>query len=279
MSQSKDVAIIRSDDERISVTDVLSGRHDTALQYISQYAALSAIVYDHAKDMFNDTVKNWNILDIRFEDYRPDIKGRWLKGLKVTSYYKQEDGVTYVTIIFRGTRFTKWRDWYANANWLTRYMPFVHNAYKQTILQIDPYIDAIEGYLLEHKFANSINDIKFISTGHSLGGGLAQQAAYASHRIETVYAYDPSPVTGYKSIGKTKRQKNCEGLQIYRIWEQGEILLYLRYITKTFQKLSFKANISPRIVEVRFNFVENKDAITEHSMSNLANSLVRIETN
>ncbi|MBM9519994.1 hypothetical protein JWG39_09210 [Desulforhopalus vacuolatus] len=280
LKQSKDTAIIRSGDEQISVTDVLNGKHDTALKYLSQYAALSAVVYeknDNAKKLFPDTLKKWSILDLEFDSYRPNKKGKWVKELKVASYYKHEGGITYVTIIFRGTRFKKWRDWYANFNWITRFIPLVHNAYEQTILQIDTYIEAIENHLIEQNIAESTENIKFISAGHSLGGGLAQQAAYASHRIETVYAYDPSPVTGYHSLSKSKRQQNCEGLKIYRIWEHGEVLLYLRHITKTARKLSFSPNINPRIVEVRFNFVEHENAVKEHNMANLASALIQIE--
>ncbi len=278
MIQSEDIAIIRSDDEYVAVQDVLSGRHDTALRYLSQYAALSAVVYGEANPTINEWVNNWTQLDFDFNDFRPSLKnGVWIKGLKVESYFKYDSGVAYVTIIFRGTRFTKWQDWYANANWLTRHIPNVHNAYQQTILQINGYIDAITKYLLKQDIVLSEDRIKFISAGHSLGGGLAQQAAYASKKIETVYAFDPSPVTGYYSINKSDRKVNCEGLKIYRVWEHGEILLYLRQITKTAQKISFRPNINPRIVEVRFNFVENQDAIKEHSMENLAISLIHIE--
>jgi len=97
--------------------------------------------------------------------------------------------MTYVAIIFRGTRFTKWQDWYVNLNWITRYIPFIYNAYKQTLLQIDAYIKDICKHLNEQNMGKTEAKIKFISTGHSLGGGLAQQAAYASKYIETVYTF------------------------------------------------------------------------------------------
>ncbi len=287
MSQRNDIAIIRSDDDFVDVKDVLSGKHDKALRFLSQYAALSAKVYEdtdagketqEVNKVINDWVADWQPLNFNFDDFRPEqTKGKWIKGLKVDSYYKYEDGMTYVTIIFRGTRFNKWQDWFSNANWLTRYIPYVHNSYKQTILQIDAYISAISQYLIDQNIAESKNAIKFISTGHSLGGGLAQQAAYASCEIVTVYAFDPSPVTGYYSVKRSKRHNNVEGLKIYRIWEHGEVLLYLRQITKTAQKISFNANINPRIVEVRFNFVEHVNAISEHSMVNLATSLIQVE--
>jgi hypothetical protein len=56
----------------------------------------------------------------------------------------------------------------------------------------------------------------FCATGHSLRGGLAQQLAYAQRsvkdlpRITMVYAFDPSPVTGFYSVDETLREKNKE---------------------------------------------------------------------
>jgi hypothetical protein len=161
---------------------------------------------------------------------------------------------------------------------ITRFIPFVHNSYRQIVLQINEYINAIAEYLIhDRKTANSMKEIKFSSAGHSLGGGLAQQAAYASKYIETVYAFDPSPVTGYSSVKKQDRKENCKGLKIYRIWEQGEILLYLRIITKAVRKIAFIPNLDPRIVEVRFNFVDRGGTITEHSMQNLAQAMINVE--
>ncbi|HSG44094.1 MAG TPA: hypothetical protein VLA72_13140 [Anaerolineales bacterium] len=279
MAQRSNVAIIRSDDDYVEVEKVLDGRHDTALKYVSQYASFSEKIYGREDSNINKWVNNWEKLDFHFDDFRPESKkGIWLEGLKVESYFKKEGEFAYVVIVFRGTRFTKWQDWYSNFNVITRFIPFVHNSYRQIILQINEYINAIAGYLInDRKIANSIQNIKFSSAGHSLGGGLAQQAAYASKHIETVYAFDPSPVTGYSSIKKTDRKINCEGLKIYRIWEHGEILLYLRMITKAARKIAFIPNLNPRIVEVRFNFAEKVDTITEHSMQDLALSMIGAE--
>lgn len=182
MEARKNFAIIRSDDEYVEVKKILNGEHDTALRFTSQYAALSATVYEDDTDGLKEMISDWKKINIKFEEYRPPRKGKWLEGLKVDSYYKKEDGVVYVGIVFRGTRFTKWKDWYSNANWITRFVPFVHNAYKQTLLQVNPYVEAIEEYL--KKIAMEEGEVKFTATGHSLGGGLAQQAAYASEKIE-----------------------------------------------------------------------------------------------
>lgn len=67
------------------------------------------------------------------------------------------------------------------------------------------------------------------------------------------------------------------GLKIYRIWEKGEVLQFLRLLTKTAQKLTFKPNINPRIVEVRFDFMVNMGPINQHSMATLAIFLRDVE--
>ena len=76
--------------------------------------------------------------------------------------------------------------------------------------------------------------IKLVSTGHSLGGGLAQQFAYAHcvdarvPRVSKVYAFDPSPVTGFFSVKRAVRNINRKHLRIDRIYERGEILAIVR---------------------------------------------------
>jgi surfactin synthase thioesterase subunit len=83
------------------------------------------------------------------------------------------------------------------------------------------------------------------STGHSLGGGLAHEFAYSLPRadiprVSKVFAFDPSPVTGYYSVGKSLRAENSENLLIDRIYERGEVLAYLRSLTN-FVKLRVSA--------------------------------------
>lgn len=132
----------------------------------------------------------------------------------------------------------------------------------------------------------------FVAVGHSLGGGLAQQAAYAHLDIRTVYAFDPSPVTGFRSVAKATREANSQGLTIYRAFEHGEILAYARYLLKIARALS-EAN--PRIIEARFNLNQGatwaghilerirrnappvipfiRSGIDQHSMTELAKAL------
>jgi hypothetical protein len=73
---------------------------------------------------------------------------------------------------------------------------------------------------------------------HSLGGGLAQEFAYSlpvgtfdAPRATKVYAFDPSPATGFLSVKRATRNENKKGLKTDRIYERGEVLAILRSIT------------------------------------------------
>lgn len=107
-------------------------------------------------------------------------------------------------------------------------------------------------------------------TGHSLGGGLAQQAAYIDRRIVEVYAFDPTPVTNWSilSIRNTKAMTDCTAKifqnpdpdpgqnakaiaackeliiqnpdpKIYRIYHWHEGLAYVRNVTSRFNTRRF----------------------------------------
>jgi pimeloyl-ACP methyl ester carboxylesterase len=114
------------------------------------------------------------------------------------------------------------------------------------------------------------------STGHSLGGGLAQQFAYALPdlpgvpRVQQVYAFDPSPVTGFFSVKKRLRDINRASLKIDRIYERGEILAIARSFTSLFWKPSAKA---PAIRGVRYNLFYTCNPVAGHSMKMLAGKL------
>jgi hypothetical protein len=77
-------------------------------------------------------------------------------------------------------------------------------------------------------------DVVIYATGHSLGGGLAQQAAYLSRNIRTTYAFDPSPVTNWSNLvrqGKVNKYWRPEVKRIYH-WHEG--LAYIRNVTSRF---------------------------------------------
>jgi pimeloyl-ACP methyl ester carboxylesterase len=79
----------------------------------------------------------------------------------------QPDAVD-VAVVFRGTH--EWKDWWSNCRWVTRFIPVGWDQYDLTRRKI---ADVVTRARQRHSSA------RVVTTGHSLGGGLAQQAAYA----------------------------------------------------------------------------------------------------
>jgi pimeloyl-ACP methyl ester carboxylesterase len=173
-------------------------------------------------------------------------------------------------LVFRGTDVTKWGDWYSNVRWLTRLNPTTWDQYGQTrdlIRHLIPELDRKYG-----------KDYELIAIGHSLGGGLAQHAAYTTPRIRAVYAFATSPVTAVTSIDPRVDKKYREGLSIYRTYEAGEILSGLRWTSRRILGLQTR---DPKITELRFNFRTTFRAgsigggpLGQHSIRQLACDLI-----
>ena len=178
-----------------------------------------------------------------------------------------------VAIVFRGTVPNKWQTWQADFRWL---IP----------LHEDQYTIAAE--ILAGAFAKEVGkritngslskEVQLVSVGHSLGGGLAQEMAYALPslpgipRITKVYAFNPSPVTGFHSVPPAQRDINTKTLEIYRIFEHGEILAYIRLLTSYVIPPSVT---DPAISEIRYNFDSSFDGVVNHSMAKLACGLLK----
>src|SRR5258708_33626872 len=115
-----------------------------------------------------------------------------------------------------------------------------------------------------------------ISGGQSLGGGLAQQFAYSLPtssevpRVAQVFAFDPSPVTGFYSVDKALRNKNRSKLRINRNYERGEILAIARSFMSFLVKPSAE---NPSIRGVRYSLFYPADPIRGHSMLELASGI------
>lgn len=192
----------------------------------------------------------------------PDIKNKkiWLprwnsKGMRVETWKKPDgNGGTIAAIVFRGTVFTEIDDWYSNLRWFTRINPFVYDQYDQVRDNINDIVKSLG------------SKVRIVATGHSLGGGLAQQAAYACNSVKEVYGFDPSPVTGYFSVDSDERARNEQGINIYRIYEVGEVLGYVRGFMRI---LSPIPKDNPKIVELGFNF-DHGSVVKQHSIDKLA---------
>jgi hypothetical protein len=173
-------------------------------------------------------------------------------------------GTVEVAVVFRGTH--EWKDWWSNFRWVTRFIPTGWDQYDLTRSEIVK-VAARAKQRAEQRHQT----LRIVTAGHSLGGGLAQHAAYAHPEIKLVSAFDPSPVTGFRSVPRPARDANRLGIVIDRVYERGEILAYVRTFLRKLIPLSLK---DPVITEIRFN-VTKGDAVRQHSMIKLARGLVR----
>jgi hypothetical protein len=177
-----------------------------------------------------------------------------------------------VAVTFGGTVFNNDADWRANLRW---FLPGQRDEYTDVVQTFAPAFD------LEFKRRSVSTDparlssLELYSTGHSLGGGLAQQFAYSLppdciKRVKQVYAFDPSPVTGFFSVARKLRDENKKGLLIDRIYERDEILALLRSLTSLFNKPS---TINAAIRGVRYWLFHAWNPIAAHSIDELAAKL------
>lgn len=285
-TQKPDIAIIR-DQERFEVkaVDIAAGTAPgnlKELKYLHEYAILSANIYGDARD--NETVSAKEFCQTKNLRYHPPAWSRLseippfpetppghlkIKGLEREVWIKKSNGLRPLAlIVFRGTDFKQLGDWFSNFRWVTRFIPLTWDQYDQTRSLVPELVENIRKHAKKKYGEEPI----IISAGHSLGGGLAQQAGYISKHIKKVYAFDASVVTGYYSVNKADRNLNKMGMKIYRIYEHGEILAYLRL----FMKLIFPVtHENPQIVEIRYNLGKG-NLVSQHSMKKFACELLEI---
>lgn len=159
--------------------------------------------------------------------------------LRVEVWSNKEEG--QVVVAFGGTAASSWEDWKANAHWFTHLIDFhVHDEYDM-IKKV--FIPAFEKVYMQHMTEEGwdwLSTAAIIPTGHSLGGGLAQRFAYdiwskkLGQKPTTIYAFDPSPVSAKRTAPEFIEHKHdklpFKGMQIYRIYNRGEILASLRSV-------------------------------------------------
>lgn len=200
-------------------------------------------------------------------------------GLYVEVWESTSSPSKTIAVVFKGTEFKSMSDWFANLRWfsLKRFVPSFEDQY--TLLSKYLGKELVEKLVKDNPTLSGPDGkpIRLVSAGHSLGGGLAQHFAYslplttnsgvAVPRISHVYAFDPSPVTGWYSVDKNLRADNAKELKIERVFEHGEILAYVRLILSYINAPSAS---NPAIRQTRFNFVRTANVIKSHSMPRLA---------
>lgn len=263
--QDRNAVIVRDVQTEYGVEAVPAGALGADLVNIHEYALFCAHAYKVAPGPQDpppaSPVAGWTWMES--PEPLPARAGEInLSGLACQVWCKRPaDSAAIALIVFRGTDRTQFGDWYANFRWFTRYIPLIRDQYKQTQRLMPEVVKRIRAELGD--------DAQIVTAGHSLGGGLAQQAAYAADGIALVYAFDPSTVTGYYEVERAARCARCVGMRIYRVYEHGEILEYLRTLMKAVYPVSTK---DPKIVEIRYNRLPG-EAVSQHNMQSFAEEL------
>ncbi len=244
------------------------------------FALLSQAAYGRQPKKNNKDQKNDEYLDAdsvlqnagwyRWEDFPDDglLNTISTSHLRVEVWSNATDHA--VAVAFGGTVATSGKDWKSNLRW---FLPFHDDEYTQIVKNFGP---AFRDKFLELRQKSEwvfLNDASIFAAGHSLGGGLAQQFAYSLPtgndvpRVKKVFAFDPSPVTGYRSVEVATRDRNKHGLEIDRIYERREILAILRSFTNFIHKPSAT---NPTIRQIRYYLFSTINPISGHSISELA---------
>ena len=194
------------------------------------------------------------------------------EGLAFRVYEKTTNGITKIRVSFRGTVASYGPNWRANTRWFHQWITQTPDAY--TVVR-DQFTDELASVLLK-TFPEQIEQgkLEISATGHSLGGSLAQQFAYAfppegmakrypALKLKKVVAFDPSPANGWHWVNQELREKNAGGLAIHRVFQHGEGLAYARLLLGyvyplsdgecTIQMDGKKECLEPAISEARFN--------------------------
>jgi hypothetical protein len=122
-------------------------------------------------------------------------------------------------------------------------------------------------------------DVRIVTTGHSLGGGLAQCVLYANayrrdHPVDQAIVFNSTPVTGFFDSKDNREifqslqcRKTFPHFRIMRVFERGEILEFFRATTDLFK------NPDGLIHSLKFDSKDKNNFISQHSILMLAETI------
>ncbi len=185
--------------------------------------------------------------------------------------WKLEADTRHVVVAFRGT--WGFKDWlYGNLHWLTRFLP-MEDQYSRARMAAQRVFDRLpeEPQKATH----------FYTTGHSLGGGLAQHVLYSyPNKVAQALAFDPSSVTGFVDQEPANQVSACQCSsselngepRIFRVYDAYEVLASLRIFHKTFlpperhiQEVRFPNAASHSMKDLAFYLLSNANSATGYS--------------
>jgi len=185
-------------------------------------------------------------------------------GLMFHVWHRNIDGREQVAVAFRGTSGPG--DWSrGNLWWFTR------TFFSDTQLsRARAHFRAIRDHFDARATAQGEPAPRYVTTGHSLGGSLAQHLLYAfPDRVEQAIVFDTSSVTGFAdpAIKNADRISACAcraelnpEARIIRVYQTYEILANLRL----FHKLFFPPE--RHVQEVRFPFESSWNPVARHGI-------------
>ena len=171
-------------------------------------------------------------------------------GLYYETYvYEREAGkLEEAVIAFRGTENRPgqmFNDWRSN---IAAFFGFEPAQYAVARTHMVPLIDELAAVL-----EPGGQEIRIYITGHSLGGGLAQQTGYLSKNVNEVFTFNTTPVTNWSRLRLLKLVKNAYPI-FHRVYHGGEFLEKIRFIATSATDARFGRHDLGLQLKTRSNF-------------------------
>lgn len=177
--------------------------------------------------------------------------------------------ITHAFIVFRGTENYKGQfmdDWSGNLGMAFNIPP---SQFRQVKADLPRIIKALK---------DDSRDVQIYTAGHSLGGSLAQLAAYLSADVKAAYVFNTSPVTGWTWLrteqGKDPAAMPVQDPAIIRVIQEGEVLGLLR-------KFSNAANTTVRRtgrVDVALDFPSSREVLKKTAANGAISNRVALHS-